>query len=124
MLNLFFTIVFIAEVIIALQLVSLINRADKAVLALNSKVIEYSPKVKNAIIDVRILINKALLGVYNLAQIIEKHKTKVKKSIVKNIFTTILFLMLSSNGKQILTTVDLVFTAVEFIESLKRRKCA
>ena len=124
MLSLFFTIIFIAEVIIALQLICLIRKADKVIVALNSQVSEYSPKIKNAILDVRIIINKALLGVYNLAEIIDRQKNKAKKSIIKNILTTLLFFMLSSNGKQIFTTIDLIFTALEFLDKTNKRKNA
>ncbi len=118
MLTLFFTIIFIAEVIIALQVIKLINKADCAVIALNSQIETLTLQTKSTVIDIRIIINKALLKVYDFGEILEKQKNKAKKSIIKNILTTILFLMLSSNGKQILTTIDLVFTAIEFAQKL------
>lgn len=124
MLTLFFTIIFIAEVIIALQVIKLINKADCAVIALNSQIETLTPQIKTTVIDIRIVVNKALLKVYDFGEILKKQKNKAKKSIIKNILTTILFLMLSSNGKQILTTIDLVFTAIEFAQKLNSFKNA
>ena len=124
MLTLFFTIIFIAEVIIALQVIAFINKADKAVIAFNEQVGVISPQIKASVLDARILVNKALLKVYNLAEIMGKQKHKVKQSVIKNILTTLLFFMLSSNGKQVLATIDLIFTAIKFIDKFKRYKTA
>ncbi len=122
MLTLFFTIIFIAEVIIAAQIIQLIMRADRAVVKISSKVEEIHPEITKTIYTARLGINKALLGIYNIAEIIEKQKAKYKKSIIKNSLTTILFFMLSKNGKQVLTAIDLLFTAKEFLDRANSRK--
>ena len=124
MLVLFFTLIVIAEVIIAAQLIFLIRRVDFAVIAINNKICESSPNIKNTISKVRNSVNKALIGVYNLGRIIEKRKDKTIKYFIKNAITTILFFMLSPNGKQILTAIDLFFTSIEFIDRIKERETA
>ncbi len=124
MLTLFFTIVFIAEIIVAVQLILLIVRIDKAVITFSGQVTNSVPQIKNALYSARIAVNKTLLGVYNFAEILGKQKTKAKQYLIKNALTTVLFFMLSSNGKQVLTAIDLVFTALEFIDRTKNRKPA
>ena len=122
MLTLFFTIIFIAEVIIAFQLILLIQKVDHKVSEYNAKVLSLTTQIEVNISKLRKNVEVALNGVLKLEQIIQKQKKKYKYTILKNIFTTLIFLVLNKNGRQILTAIDLVFTAKEFFDRAKSRK--
>lgn len=122
MLTLFFTIIFIAEVIITVQLIALIIKLDKKVLAINQIILGYTPKLKDALYTIRIGVNKALLGVYNLKDKIEKQKARARYKIIKNIITILLFLILNPKGKYTLSTVDILLSIKDYLKNKKQGK--
>lgn len=116
MLTLFFTIIFIAELIIAFWIISIILKCDKAVLDANQKVIALRPVIKSRINDVKMLINTAFLGIDYFAQFIEKKKNAVINALSKNIIIAVLFIVLNTGGKKALTFLDWTLSFVKFMD--------
>ena len=89
MLTLFFTIIFLAEIIVAGWVISWIIKLDKKVCETNKKMLEFQPKMREQI--------KKLTCTLELVN-----------SLKKNIITTILFMILKIPFKQIATGVEIL----------------
>lgn len=110
MLTFFILIVLTAEIILTCQIVSLILKADRKVCDLNEQISALTPKIESGFTDVRISLNKILLGLNKFEQKLQSKKEAYKYAILKNIITIILFFVLRVNGRKILSTMDLAFS--------------
>lgn len=116
MLTFFIIIVVLAEIIITCQVVSFILKLDKKVCALNDQITEAVPKIENIFISARIALNKILLGENKFEQKLKSKKEELKFKFLKNIVTIALFLILNTNGKKIITTIELAFDIKDFLK--------
>ena len=74
MLNLFFTIVFLAEIILAHWLISKIIKLDNYVKALNFLVVDRQSELKIILKSARCSVNKAMLMLANIVTFINLHR--------------------------------------------------
>ena len=119
MLILFFSIVFIAELIITIELIRFIRKFDNTVIEFNERLTSVKPGIIKSLKAVRVAVSKMLFEVTKFQLKFEKQKEKFKNNILKNIITVLLFVVLHKNGKQALALVDLAFSIKGFIESFK-----
>lgn len=116
MLTIFFTIIFIAELIIAGWIISALQKADKYVCEINQKVINIQPVLKRQINQFQITVNTILLGVDYFAAFLTKKKDECVNVCSKNIITTVIYLFLNTGGKRVFAFVDLLIALVKFIK--------
>lgn len=113
MLTFFFIIVFIAEIIIVSSLISWILKLDKKVCELNECFPLIKPLVENSIGLVRININSFALTVNKIQIKMSEQKNKYKILIIKNLVTFVLFLLLSTNAKKVISATELAFSVAD-----------
>ena len=111
----FIILIITAEIIITCQVASFILKIDKKVCDLNNKIAQVTPKIKSDIITVRIGLNKILLSLNKFEQKLHSKKEEFKFIILKNIVTMALYLILNTNGKKVLSVVELAFDIKDFI---------
>lgn len=119
MITIFFTIVFIAELIITGWLISIILKADRMVCEANEKVLNLQPAIKEQIQGFKIAVNTVLLGVDFFASFLEKKKEECLNICSKNLITTILFFVLNNAGRKVLGFIDLFLALRKFLKSHK-----
>ncbi len=120
MLTLFIVIVITAEVIITCQVISFILKLDKKICDLNNQITEITPEIKRGFLSLRISLNKLLLKMNEFEQKLQSKKDEFKFKLLKNIVTTALFFALNTNGKKIITTIELAFDIKDFIKKLSQ----
>ena len=120
MLSFFIAIVLIAEIIITCQIVSFILKIDSKVCELNEQITSITPKIENGLTSIRIVLNKILLSINKFEQKLYSQKEKFKYTLFKNLITIVLFLVLNTNAKKILSTVNLAFEIKDFIKKLAK----
>ena len=116
MLTIFFTIIFIAELIIAGWIISAILKADKCVCEVNQKVLDFQPVLKEQINQFQIAVNTVLLWVDYFAAFVTKKKEECISVCSKNIITTVLYLFLNTGGKRVFAFADLLISLIKFIK--------
>ena len=117
---LFFVIVFIAELVLTVQLILLIRNWDRKVCALNDLITESQPVIENAFTTIRIAINKTLLNLTKIQIKINEKKDRYKVIILKHIITAILFIILHGRWKKIISVVELAFSANDVIKKVAK----
>ena len=120
MLTFFIAMVLISEIIITYHIVSFILKIDSKVCELNRQIISLTPKIESGLTKVRIILNKILLGMNKFEQKLQSNKEKFKYTMLKNLITIVLFLILNTKSKKILSVVELVFDIKNFIAKLSK----
>ena len=111
MLTLFFTIVFIAELIVAGKVISVIKQADGTVCEINSQVSELKPQICKNLEGLSKSVEAATKGVGTINQFLDKKKRDLYISLLKGILGLVVFVLLKKYPhKRWLSVVDLVFT--------------
>jgi hypothetical protein len=108
MLYIFFTIVFIAELIVLEKIISSLRKLNNAVCDINSKILEFQPKIKDDIKALRITISGVLGKLDCFVTFVAKKRTDCGKQISKNLLLKILGFILRIPAKRILTVLDIV----------------
>ena len=121
MLTFFITIVLIAEIIITFQVVSFILKIDKKVCELNEQIIALTPKIETGFTSARITLNKILLALNGFEQKLKSKKEEFKFNVLKSVVTTALFLLLNTNGKKIISTVELAFSLKDILSKWAKK---
>lgn len=116
MLTIFFTIIFIAELIIAFWVISLIQKCNRLVCEANKKVTNCRVVIKRKICDIRISINSALLAMNNFSEFVNKKKDDLNDILSKNLFTTVLLMILNPGGKKIFALINFFLSVKKFIQ--------
>lgn len=107
---LFFTIVFIAELIVVAKLISVLKQADATVLEINSQVNETKPQISQGMTCAKEGVKVVTKGVGALATFVESKKKESFKIAVKLILSIVLLLLLKKfPNKKLLTVVDVLF---------------
>lgn len=117
MLIIFFTIIFLAELVITLEVISYIRKADRCVCSLNTQIVKTIPFVKQKFLSIPIAINKINLSLNKIEQKIAAKKNNYKVLIAKNIVTWALLLALNMSGKKISSVVDLAFAIKDLVKA-------
>lgn len=121
MLTFFIAIIVIAEIIITCQVVSFIIKIDKKVCALNEQITAITPAIENGFTSVRIVLNKILLELNKFEQKLKSKREEFKFNILKSLVTTALFLLLNTNGKKIISTVELVLSVKDLLSKWSKK---
>lgn len=121
MLTFFITIVLIAEIIITIQVISFILKIDKKVCELNEQIIALTPNIETGFTSARIALNKILLALNGFEQKLKSKKEEFKFNILKSLVTTALFLILNTNGKKIISTVELAFSLKDILSKWAKK---
>ena len=109
MLQVFFTISFIAEIIVCCWLVSKLKKWDRAVLEMNKQVLEFQPELKKSLTVVKTNVNKAMVALKVVVSFIGTTKGECKKLFSKNFISALGCLILKIPFKQILGILDVIF---------------
>ena len=115
MLVLFFTIIFIAELIIAGQIIALIQKARQNVCQINQTVTDMKPEIEKNICDVRIAINTILLRITGVHGFIDKRKEDYKKIFSANFLTKAACFIIANDWKKTLCVLDAILTIKNFV---------
>jgi len=110
MLTFFIAIIVIAEIIITCQVVSFILKIDKKVCALNEQITTLTPVIENGLTSVRITLNRVLLALNKFEQKLQSKKEELKFNVLKTVVTSALFLLLNTNGKKIISAIELALS--------------
>ena len=121
MFTLFFTIIFLAELIITGWLIWAILKLDSYVCALNEQILESHIPIKKTFLNLNLFINRILLSVTNIKLKLEEKKKNYLNTILKSILVTILFLTMDKKGKQILSTADTILSVIKLINKIIKR---
>ena len=118
MFTIFFTVIFISELIIASWIISTLKKWDKAVCALNEKIIETRTPIRKSLLNLSLYVNKASVFVAKIKLKLEQQKKNYIYSISKSIIVTVLFLTLDKDGKQVLSTADAIFSLINLTKKI------
>jgi len=116
MLVLFFTIIFIAELIVTTWLISLIINLDKTVCELNQKVLTIQPEIKDNIQITKNIISQILSGLDCFTKFISTKREDCKNALKQNLLSTIAGFILRIPVKKIIALINIVLTIKKFIK--------
>ena len=114
--SIFFTIIFIAELIIAFWLISLINKCKKWAIRQNTFILENKTILQNRITELHSNIKTIHTNLNNFSGALEKKKEDFIQVFSKDTITTIGYLLLNTNLKSIITFVDLILTLKKLLK--------
>lgn len=117
MLTIFFTIIFIAELIITIWVVTYIRKLDMKVTQINQNVIDFQPVLKDSVCKFKIAVNTVLFGVDYFAEFVAEKKEQCVNALSHNLIVMVLFLILNTGGKRILALIDLFMAFNKFIKT-------
>lgn len=110
---LFIAIILIAELIIAANIISLIEKLDKRVVALSYKVVESRPKLDKALNELKYSVSKLVSGVHDLCVFAEKRRKKYISMVIQNILVYMLLFFLKGRSKRCIAALQLAFSLKE-----------
>lgn len=110
MLTLFFTIIFIAELIVAGWIISGLLKLDRMVCQTNEQVTTQRTELMSKLDCAKTCINKTLNALNSFVTFINEKKCECKEAFETNIVTSILCLILKLPFKQILSALEVVLT--------------
>lgn len=97
---LFIAIILIAELIIATNIICLITRIDKKVLALDEQLCNSRPQICKSLTAFKDGVATFVLGVHNLVEFAKRQRQKYLITTVQNILIYLLFFMLRGKKKK------------------------
>ena len=100
-------IVLIAELIIAITVICLINKLDKKVLMLNERVTSIRPQIKGALDKMKNGVEQLVKGVHTLCKYAEIKKHEYTVAIVRNILIYLLLFTLKGRSKKCVSAMQL-----------------
>ena len=115
MLVLFFTIIFLAELIIASWVISKINNARKLISEYNQQVVELQPVITLGITKARTNITKTLTTLNAFVNFLTEKKGQCSCIVGKNIFSTFLSVITKLPYKQILSFLEVLIAIKKFL---------
>lgn len=111
MLIIFFTIVFIAELIVIAKIISLLKKANNTICEINSQLKEVKPLIKKGIADAKNGVSGITSGIGGFSKFIDKKKKDILKILLKGGIVLIVFIAFKKfPNKRILTAFDWAFT--------------
>lgn len=114
--TIFFTIIFIAELIIAFWLISIINKCKKWAIKQNTFILKNKTILQEIITEIRTNIKTIHTNLDNFSGAIEKKKEDFLQIFSKDAITTIGYLLLNTNLKSIITFVELILTLKKLLK--------
>jgi len=116
MLTFFIAIVLIAEIVITFHIISFILKIDKKVCELNEEIVALTPTIEDTLTSARISINKILLTLNKFEQKLQSKTEEFKFNILKSVITTVLYLLLNTSGKKVLSIIELAFSLKDVMD--------
>ena len=117
----FFTIVFIAELIILAQLIALINSARRVVCETNKKVTDYKFVIREKCYKTRLSINKLLIALNGVSEKVTKKQNLLKKLFSWQIVPIIITVISQIGFNNIISTVNTFITFKNLLKVLKNK---
>lgn len=121
MLTFFIAIVLIAEIVITFHIISFILKIDKKVCELNEQIVALTPTIEDTLTSARISLNKVLLALNKFEQKLQSKTEEFKFNILKSVVTTVLYLLLSTSGKKVLSTIELAFSLKDIMDKWAKK---
>ncbi len=121
MLTFFIAIVLIAEIVITFHIISFILKIDKKVCELNEQIVALTPTIEDTLTSARISLNKVLLALNKFEQKLQSKTEEFKFNILKSVITTVLYLLLNTNGKKVLSTIELAFSLKDIMDKWAKK---
>ncbi len=103
----FIAIILIAELIVAINVICLINKLDKKALILNEQVLNVRPKMHSALSSLKDGVEKLVLGVHGLCKYAELKKREYALIIARNILLYLLLFTLKGKSKKCVSAMQL-----------------
>ncbi len=116
MLVLFFTIIFIAELIIAGWIIGGIASIDKNVCALNQEVIDFQPQIKSSLKSLQTAANKVFTVFDCFTDFVTQKKDYCKETFKKNLTTQIILSVLKIYAKRLVTFIEIAFAIKKLLK--------
>lgn len=116
MLTIFFTIIFIAEIIITIYLIMLIRKINKKVCKANKQILALRLQIEEQLYKLELSINQIHLHLTHFNNFIDTKKEQCTSFLSNNAIIGILFLFLNTSGKKFLALVDLFVAFNKFIK--------
>ena len=117
MLIIFFTIVFIAELIVIAKILSLLKRANDSICEINSQVIEVKPIIKKGLSDAKKGVSGMTSGVDGFSTFVKKKKKDIIIFAIKGTVAIILIFALKKfPNKRCLKFVDNLISIGNFLK--------
>ena len=107
---LFIAIILIAELIIATNIICLIRKIDKKVLALDEHLYVVRPKICEGLTAFKDGVAKFVLGVHNLVDFAKRQRQKYLITTVQNILIYLLLFMLRGKKKKYASALRMAMT--------------
>ncbi len=116
MMTIFFTIIFIAELIITFWIISQINRGIKWAQETNKTILESKNTINSTLSELQNEINSVRLNIEKFSGMVEKKKEDFIQIFSKDLITNLGFLVLNTNVKSMLTFIDVILTIRKFLK--------
>ena len=121
MLVVFFTIVFIAELIVTCWIVSKINKLRAKIAGANLAVNQISPEIISGVTQARAIAETISTKLGVTVDFIEEKKCDCLSSLMKGVLTTLLFSATKLPGKKLFTMIDLLLTIRKIIKTFIKK---
>lgn len=108
MLEIFFTIIFLAELIVAGWLIAQISKARKLVCEVNQQVLDIQPLIKTNIEKAHDMLSKTLASLEAFMRFLAEKKGQFGTLMNRNIFSTAVAVVLKLPFKEILSLLEVV----------------
>ena len=116
MLGLFFTIVFISELIIASWVISHLRMWNKAVCNANIKVLAIKPKICKILVKFKTSVELITTGYDKAVLFVVNQKSNMINIIVKNLVTVILVFLLKVPARKAIVFFDVISILLKIFE--------
>ena len=110
-----------AEIVLTVNIISLIIKCDKKVCEISDSINIISPQINKGFCAARIGINSLNLTLNKVQIKIEQKKDEYKTIIFKYFITSVLFLLLNANGKKIMSGVETAFTVLDLLKKVFKK---
>lgn len=121
MLVVFFTIVFIAEIIVTCWFVSKIKKLRNKVAGINLAVNQISPEIISGITQTRAVAETISTKLGITVNFVEEKKCDCVDALKKGLLTTLMFNITKLPGKKIFTMIDLFLTIRKIVKSFIKK---
>lgn len=115
---LFIAIIFIAELIIALHIISAVVKADKYVCRLNERVQECHPQIEQYIFCIKDCISCAKSCIEATISFLKCKQQEFTNRIIKTLLVYVLLLLIEKKFKKISPAVKYIVFAKDYWESI------
>lgn len=116
MIGLFFTTIFIAELIIAGWIISKFIAFNKLVCETNKQVLDFKTKIPEIFNNTRISINSFLLKLNNIDQFVNKKKEECTKILTPNNYIKFISFFLNKDFKKLLVIIDIALAIKKLLK--------